>query len=63
MRTVVQNRSTKRKRMLTARGQSKRKTLPFTHDSFLSDSRLFSGRSPRDLTANHDVYLYGRVEI
>ena len=28
-------------------------------DSFLTDKKVFRGRTPKDLAANHDRYLYG----
>ena len=28
-------------------------------DPFLADSAIFEGEAPRDLSENHDVYLYG----
>ncbi len=28
-------------------------------DDFLADRRVFSGQTPKDLSQNHDDYLYG----
>jgi hypothetical protein len=28
-------------------------------DVFLTDKRVYRGRTPKDLSANHDRYLYG----
>ena len=30
-------------------------------DPFISDDAVFSGDAPKDLAANHDVYLYGET--
>jgi hypothetical protein len=32
-------------------------------DPFFSDKTVFSGKSPSDLSANHDDYLYGSNEV
>jgi hypothetical protein len=32
---------------------------PKSDDVFLADKRVFRGRTPKDLAANHDRYLYG----
>jgi len=29
-------------------------------DCFLADKKVFRGRTPKDLAANHDRYLYGK---
>lgn len=35
-----------------------RKSAARNHDAFLADKKLFSGKTPRDLAASHDRYLY-----
>jgi hypothetical protein len=29
-------------------------------DSFLADKKVFRGKTPKDLSSNHDFYLYGK---
>ena len=36
-----------------------RKPGPQNGDAFLVDKKVFRGRTPKDLAANHDRYLYG----
>ena len=43
-------------------GKSLRKQTSRNNDSLLSDKRTFRGKTPRDLAANHDRYLYGQPE-
>lgn len=44
----------------TLNGKSSRKPAARKPDAFLADKKVFGGRTPKDLAANHDRYLYGR---
>jgi hypothetical protein len=35
-----------------------RKAAARDRDAFLADKKIFTGRTPKDLAANHDRYLY-----
>jgi len=39
--------------------RSRRKTLSRNGDAFLADKKAFKGKTPKNLAANHDHYLYG----
>jgi hypothetical protein len=41
-------------------GKPRRKPAPPHDDPFLADKRVFRGKTPKDLAANHDRYLYGQ---
>ena len=40
-------------------GKPPRKSDSPNGDAFLADKKVFRGRTPKDLAANHDRYLYG----
>jgi hypothetical protein len=40
-------------------GKSPRKPASQNGDAFLADRKTFRGKTPKDLAANHDRYLYG----
>ena len=44
----------------TQPGQLRHKSKSWKRDSFFADKRVFRGKTPKDLAANHDRYLYGR---
>ena len=46
----------------TPSGKPSRKPPTKTDDAFLIDKRTFRGKTPKDLAANHDQYLYGQPE-
>ena len=37
-----------------------RKPASRNGDAFLADKKVFAGRTPKDLAANHDRHLYGQ---
>ena len=43
----------------TPSGKSRRRPASKNGDAFLADQKTFRGRTPKDLAANHDRYLYG----
>ena len=43
----------------TPNGKSPRKPAAKNGDAFLEDKKTFRGKTPKDLAANHDRYLYG----
>gem|GEM_PF-3881992 len=43
--------------------KSPRKPSSRSGDAFLADKKTFRGSTPKDLAANHDLYLYGRNDF
>ncbi len=41
------------------KGKSPRQSASKNGDAFLADKKIFRGRTPKDLAANHDRYLHG----
>jgi len=42
------------------RAKFPRKPAAKNGDAFLADKKVFRGKTPKDLAANHDRYLYGQ---
>ena len=42
--------------------KSTRKRLSRNGDTFLADKKVFRGKTPANLAANHDHYLYGSAQ-
>ncbi len=47
---------------LSLKIQIGKKKDPVQNDPFLSDTAVFNGHNPNDISINHDIYLYGDNE-
>jgi hypothetical protein len=47
-------------KQLNSKRKFPRKPASKNGDAFLADKKVFRGRTPKDLSANHDDYLYGK---